>query len=186
MSKFQLPISIMFCFVLGLILCGCAVGPRGVNKNLLLAAESGSTPPEVERLLVKGANVNARDKYGNTPLHSAASYGHKDVAELLIVNGANVNAEAKSGATPLFFAAYYGHRDVAELLIAKGADVNTKADIWHGTPLHATAYPDAKPGGEVHPLATVLQGRKDVAELLIAKGADVNAKAFFNETPLHV
>jgi ankyrin repeat protein len=41
----------------------------------------------VELLLANKAEINAKDKGGNTPLRAAASNGHKDVAELLRQHG---------------------------------------------------------------------------------------------------
>ena len=40
----------------------------------------------VELLLANGADANARNDYGNTPLHFAGMLGHKDAAELLLAN----------------------------------------------------------------------------------------------------
>ncbi len=44
-------------------------------------------------LVAKGADINAKDYNGTTPLHEAAWSGHKDVVELLVDNGANVSAK---------------------------------------------------------------------------------------------
>ena len=45
----------------------------------------------VKRDLAAGVDVNAKDKYGWTPLHWAAREGHKKIVELLIDKGADVN-----------------------------------------------------------------------------------------------
>jgi ankyrin repeat protein len=133
----------------------------------------------VKKHLADGADVNAKDDEGMTPLHWAAPEGHKEIAELLIAKGANVNAKSDNevagseGMTPLHFAAYVGRREIAELLIAAGADVNA-TDKHVVTPLHKVAV-----GGSWY-----VVGHKGIAELLIAKGADVNAKDEDGETPL--
>ena len=48
--------------------------------------------------------MNAKDEDGYTPLHSAAGFGQKEVAELLIAKGADVNAKLDDGRTPLDWA----------------------------------------------------------------------------------
>ncbi|TGL88781.1 hypothetical protein EHQ68_09090 [Leptospira congkakensis] len=74
-------------------------------------------------------------KFGLTPLHYAAEYGHLDLVKKLIEKGADVNAEsgtfsefgAKEGyQTPLHLAVKYGHIEVAKYLISKGADINAR------------------------------------------------------------
>ena len=83
----------------------------------------------VELLIVKGADVSAKNKFGETPLHWAAGEGHKELVELLIANGADVNARRSKyggGYTPLHVAATEGHKEIAELLVAKGVEVNVK------------------------------------------------------------
>ena len=130
----------------------------------------GDTPLHVaatELLLAKGADVNGKSEDGMTPMHAAAASNSEDVAELLLAKGANVNAKSNTGMTPLHLAAMYNARDVAELLLANGADVNAKVNNER-TPLHLAAFRNAK----------------EVTELLLTKGADVNAKDKDGKTPL--
>ena len=130
-----------------------------ILRELLFDAASDGDLAGVQAELDKGADVNAKNKDGWTPLNFATDGGHKEVAELLIANGADVNAKDDQGSTPLKFAAYRGQKEIVELLIAEGADVNAKDDEG-GTPLHLAAW----------------RGHKETAELLIAEGADANAK----------
>ena len=74
----------------------------------------------VELLIAKGADVNAKDNWNWTPLHSAV-YGHKDIVELLITEGANVNARDGASRTPLFYAKDEGNSEIVELLRKHGA-----------------------------------------------------------------
>ncbi|HIO21469.1 MAG TPA: ankyrin repeat domain-containing protein, partial [Nitrospirales bacterium] len=66
----------------------------------------------------KDANVNAKDEVGWTLLHTAAFYGHKEIAELLITKGADVNAKDEDSWTPLHWAVAVGHKELVALLIA--------------------------------------------------------------------
>ncbi|MDB4668734.1 ankyrin repeat domain-containing protein [bacterium] len=142
----------------------------GKTRDELKAAESiwnaielGSIEA-VKQHLAAGADVNAKDEDGYTPLYAVAGGAHKEIAVLLIANGADVNAKNKYGETPLHYAAT---KEIAELLIAKGADVNAKDEV-ESTPLHTAA----------------LNGHKEVTELLIDNNADVNAKYEDGGTPL--
>jgi hypothetical protein len=75
----------------------------------------------IEMLIAKGADLNLKDKAGYTVLHLAARSGHKERAKLFIANGADVNAKDKKGRTPLSYAQDKGHTEVAELLRKHGA-----------------------------------------------------------------
>ena len=61
---------------------------------------------EVKEFLAAGTDVNAKNKYGVTPLLGAAASGHKEIVELLIAKGADVNAIDADGKTPLDWAAH--------------------------------------------------------------------------------
>jgi ankyrin repeat protein len=74
---------------------------------------------ECVRLLAKaGANVNARDEDGNTPLHETFL---TDVEEELLKQGADVNARNKDGETPIFTTV---DDDAMAVFIKHGADLN--------------------------------------------------------------
>ena len=78
-------------------------------------------------LVEKGADVNARDEYMKTPLHVAANWNKKELADFLLSHGADVNARDASGWTPLHWAAFEGGPEVAELLVSHGADTRARA-----------------------------------------------------------
>ena len=56
----------------------------------------------VRKLIEKGADVNAKDKYGNTPLFKAVYFykGDKQVINELLKNGANAEETNNSGVSP--------------------------------------------------------------------------------------
>ena len=53
-----------------------------------------------ELLLQHGADINGRNRDGNTALHLAIFLGYAEIAELLIKNGADITARNGDGATP--------------------------------------------------------------------------------------
>ena len=59
-------------------------------------------------LLKAGANVDAANEYGYTPLYAAAQEGHEACVSLLLEAGANKDAADKIGFTPLHVAALKG------------------------------------------------------------------------------
>jgi hypothetical protein len=63
----------------------------------------------IEELLEKGANVNARDDNGGTPLHVATAWGRVDIVKLLIKKDVDVDVKNNSGSTPLHMVVYWNH-----------------------------------------------------------------------------
>ncbi len=84
------------------------------------AAEAGDLV-RIQTLIKDNPNlISSKDEYAYTPLHSAALFGSKDVAELLIINRVEVNARNNDGFTPLHIAAAEKRKDVVELLRQHG------------------------------------------------------------------
>ena len=59
------------------LLVGCATVPK------IYYAAAGDNIEEIKLHLAAGADVNAKDDYNNSILHTAALYGHKEIVELL-------------------------------------------------------------------------------------------------------
>lgn len=73
----------------------------------------------------QGAEINAQDKNGWTPLHCASRAGCFEVVKLLTESGASPKSETNLGAVPIWFAASEGHHDVLEYLMTKEHDTYT-------------------------------------------------------------
>src|SRR5713101_2106293 len=110
-------------------------GPSGPQLAIDRAVKDGDL--EKVKALLKGNPdlVFNGDGRGWTPVHYAAHWGQKEVAELLLANKADVNAQDNYGMTPLHCAVAQGYKDLAELLLANKADVNAQ-DNEGVTPLH--------------------------------------------------
>ena len=94
------------------------------GQMLLQATEAGDIV-QMQALLAKGAEVNARNAYGWTPLHVAAAGGDPAVIALLLQHGADVHAQSHIGTTALDNATTRGGRQaVIDLLLAHGARRN--------------------------------------------------------------
>lgn len=72
---------------------------------------------DVKRHLIKGADVNTKDAWGDTPLHAAVYWGRMDVAKLLIARGADVDAKDADGWTPRHIAKKGGSKGAVERMV---------------------------------------------------------------------
>ncbi len=97
---------------------------RSITKDEMLRRACTYGSPKIAFHLIRtGANVNNKDKDGNTPLHYVIEV---KVARVLIKEGANVNQRNDLGRTPLCHVLGTGDVNLAKLLIQEGADVNSK------------------------------------------------------------
>ena len=105
--------------IAAVLVVGCATTqPPEPDRALLKAANTGNIEA-VKQYIAGGADVNAKDEYGGTPLFNAAVNGHTETAELLIDKGADVNAK-HDGDTPLDWAISHKHPETADLLRKHG------------------------------------------------------------------
>lgn len=165
------------------------------GETPLHLAASKTRADMVKMLVARGADVDAADVEGLTPLmwatrvanlgsaralialgawldvFSAAALGLRDaVNEMIAADPTLANAPMNGWRrfTPLHFAAARGQVSVAQLLLSKEADVNSRDNLGI-TPLHLAA----------------VQGHLEVVQLLMATGANPNAASVEGRTPLH-
>ncbi|MBV9669661.1 MAG: ankyrin repeat domain-containing protein [Acidobacteriales bacterium] len=163
--------------------------PRSPDEALHAAVQAGKLE-QVKRLLAAGADVNARDPLGSTPLFVASCLGNTDVASLLLADGALVDAgRPDAPSSPLECAVLTDHADIVKLLLASRADVDTRCHDDQSL-LHVAARRGNAQIAEVLLRAhadissvdangntaldqAVLDGQSQVVSLLIAHGANV-------------
>ncbi len=80
----------------------------------------------IKRAIEAGADVNAKNDDGRTPLHLAAYGNSKKIMDTLIAAGADVNAKDNHGDTPLYGAVRSNSKESMDALLAAGVDVNSR------------------------------------------------------------
>lgn len=114
--------------------------PSFDKTALHYAAIEASDPAVVQALVDAGADLEARDSAGSTPLLYAAQNQNSAIIKVLIEAGADITATQEGGATPLHLAALHSTPAVMTELMNAGADVF--ATDWDGK----TAFDYAKRG----------------------------------------
>ncbi len=157
-----------------------------VNDELLAASRKGDLA-EIKVLLGKGAAVDAKSPYGQTPLFFAADRGHTEVVKFLLEKGANPNvSDTFYHATALIWAASKGRTEIVKMLLAKGAegvDDVLMAGVQNGNKellQVALGTGKVKPRTMTFALAAATKAKKgDIVEMLKQAGATPAAPATF-------
>ena len=85
---------------------------------------------------------------GDTPLHAAAQWGHKEIVDQLLACGAKVNVVNRWGQTPLHYACAFRQKQIVEALLNEDADVKAK-DNQGRTPLSLVSSPRDDAGNAI-------------------------------------
>jgi ankyrin repeat protein len=156
---------------------------NSIDQELFAAARDNNLP-EVRRLFRAGADVNAKDSYGGTPLHWTCCRGHVAVTIELLGHGADTEAKDRQSRRPLHFACLNGHLAVVNELRSpndsdgktsilskrrsRGADTEAR-DFRGETPLHCATS----------------EGHLPVVKALLRGGADCHAISNQGFLPIH-
>ncbi|CAL1528394.1 unnamed protein product [Lymnaea stagnalis] len=161
------------------------------GMNALMQEIQNGRIHNVSTLIIKnGADVNAEDLQGRTPLVIAAQKGFKNAAEILLKNGADINKKDKKKRTALMYAIQNNHVDIVELLIANGADCKEKLHndftyFMAAAQMGQTQIAELLLKNGVCPKDTTISGKtalmfacenghKEMAEMIIKEAVDVN------------
>jgi ankyrin repeat protein len=112
-----------------------AAGPALTSEQSLHRALTEGPPDRTKLLLDGGANIDARNSHGATPLITASERGNLAMVILLLNRGAWVDAADHEGNTALHEASLYGHGRCVEALLAAGAQISARNALKF-TPLH--------------------------------------------------
>ena len=155
--------------------------PSSHSQKLTQRDLGDVTDVEVVRMLIdRGADVTAKNKDRNTPLHlvltpssrkwsQIMTRGEVEVVRMLTNHGADLTAQNKDGETPLHLASRQREVAAACMLIDRGADI-TAQNKHRETPL----------------LLALQENRADVARMLIEHSADVMVQNEDGDNPLHL
>uniref|UniRef100_A0ABD2WQD1 Uncharacterized protein n=1 Tax=Trichogramma kaykai TaxID=54128 RepID=A0ABD2WQD1_9HYME len=154
-----------------------------------LTSEGGKTPlhivctsdddDDLTKILFKinqdiEQHVDARDRWGNTPLHLALGHGKDKKAESLLRRGADPSLADESGRTALHLICLWDEDRDAKLFVDITEELRRRGQIdardkWGNTALHQA----------------LSNGLNQKAAFLLMRGADPNAANAGGSTPLH-
>ncbi len=151
---------------------------KGLDKNYvtaegetpILAAAQNSNILVMEKLIEKGANIEAVDNEKRNVLFIASKCNNNPgIISFLIEKGIPVNYRNNFSNTAILYAAQNSNVDIIKILVAKGADLNSVNDA-----------------GITALMSALIEGNNNIEMIkyLIENGIDVNAKNADNLTAM--
>jgi len=134
-------------------------GLDNINNSTPLIKAVQKQHPEIVKLLLIKANINAKMDEGWTALHVATNNGDIELVKLLIEKKANLNQQLDDGASALILASANGNLEIVNLLIRFHANLNFRLRNRDG--MNAL-------------MIAIKKKNFDIAETLIVNNAEVN------------
>ncbi len=153
--------------------------PEGPSKRPPVNAES--LPAAVQLLLDHGADPNARDRHGNTPLHYALSFQEEPLVGVLLAGGACVFLKNDKDESPARLHASPRLRKKIRAAANDPAMVARCPDLHRTTAKKSDSTPDGQRTGkpklppDAGLLETLRSGHMEEAADYLSQGADPNA-----------
>ncbi len=180
-----------------LLKSGVTVNPERSTEMINTAIRNGMIDI-IPALIAAGADINAHDDLGYTPLESAIYSQNIDAALALLQNGAKVNPEKCADMLYTVISSEMIH--LIPLLVQASADINTPDTTGQTTPFTRTilnqntagALSLPQNGAQVNPQNSaslismaIINGMTNLIPDLIQAGADINAEDSEGNTALY-
>ena len=149
-------------------------------------------PKVTSSLIVEGADVNPRSKYGSTPLMATSMNRHTpiDLNQLLLDYGAELNSQDDRGCTALISAASEGNLQAVGTVLDNGADIDAHDEHYQIAMTMARKHRFEKivrqlleegacvnsPGSVKALMVTVEYGRLKASRMFLERGANPSSE----------
>jgi len=120
--------------------CGKEPAPPVPSTSIHEAVVRGDLKTVLEHIAA-GSDIDISDTLSQgTPLMTAATFGHIDIAKALIDAGANLNLKNSDGSTALISASFFGRSEIVQMMLDNGADTTIRNNMG-STALNAVEGP---------------------------------------------